>query len=93
MVPAMRARPPKSSVWSFPEDLRGLPPAYIDVGALDLFRDEDVRYALALLRGGVSTELRVIAGAYHGFERVVSAQVSLAAQRERRDALRRAFAR
>jgi acetyl esterase/lipase len=74
-------------------DLRGLPPAYIDVGALDLFRDEDVRYALALLRGGVSTELRVIAGAYHGFERVVSAQVSLAAQRERRDALRRAFAR
>ncbi|WP_372404745.1 hypothetical protein [Streptomyces luteireticuli] len=31
----------------------GLPPAYIDVGRLDIFRDEDLTYALRLSRAGV----------------------------------------
>ena len=31
-------------------DATGLPPAYIEVGQLDVFRDEDLRYALALSR-------------------------------------------
>ena len=31
-------------------DLSDLPPAYIDVGGLDLFRDEDVAYATRLAR-------------------------------------------
>jgi acetyl esterase/lipase len=47
-------------------DLGGLPPAYINVGQFDLFLDEDIAYARALLAAGVPTELRVYAGAFHG---------------------------
>ena len=51
-------------------DLTGLPPAYIDVGDLDIFRDEDVDYARRLLAAGVPTELHVYPGCPHGFEMV-----------------------
>lgn len=47
-------------------DLAGLPPAYIPVGELDLFVDENIAYAQALSRAGVPTELRVYPGAFHG---------------------------
>jgi acetyl esterase/lipase len=47
-------------------DLAGLPPAYINVGDLDLFLDEDVAYALALARARVPVELHVYPGAFHG---------------------------
>ena len=47
-------------------DLAGLAPAYINVGAFDLFLDEDVSYAQALLAAGVPTELHVYPGAFHG---------------------------
>ena len=47
-------------------DLAGLAPAYINVGAFDLFLDEDVSYAQALLTAGVPTELHVYPGAFHG---------------------------
>jgi acetyl esterase/lipase len=72
-------------------DLSGLPPAYICVGALDLFVDEDIAYAKRLLRAGVPTELHIFPGAYHAFEMAVDAAVTVAAQRERRTALARAF--
>ena len=49
-------------------DLSNLPPAYIDVGALDLFRDEDVAYATRLARAGVPTELHVLPGVPHAFD-------------------------
>ena len=49
-------------------DLSGLPPAYLDVGQIDIFRDEDVRYAAALSGAGVPVELHVYPGAPHGFE-------------------------
>ena len=49
-------------------DLSGLPPTYIDVGELDLFRDEDIEYAARLLRAGVPTELHVYPGAVHASE-------------------------
>ncbi len=48
-------------------DAAGLPPAFVSVGALDLFREEDIAYADALLRAGVPTTLHVYAGAVHGF--------------------------
>ena len=48
-------------------DLTGLPPAFISVGALDLFLEENVEYARRLIRAGVPTELYVIPGAFHGF--------------------------
>ena len=47
-------------------NLAGLPPAYISVGALDLFLDEDIAYAQALLEANVPVELRVYPGAFHG---------------------------
>ena len=47
-------------------DLAGLPPAYISVGTLDLFLDEDIAYAQALLAAQVPVELHVYPGAFHG---------------------------
>jgi acetyl esterase/lipase len=52
-------------------DFAGLAPAYIDVGDLDIFRDESIAYAGGLARGGITVELHVHPGAPHGFERFV----------------------
>ncbi|MCV7420552.1 alpha/beta hydrolase [Mycobacterium yunnanensis] len=60
-------------------DLAGLPPAYIDVGDLDVFRDEDIDYARRLLAAGVPTELHVFAGCPHGFE-VMAADLPVSRQ-------------
>ncbi|MFD4377377.1 alpha/beta hydrolase [Streptomyces sp. NPDC058486] len=49
-------------------DLSGLPPAYLDVGSAELFRDEAVSYADRLWRAGGRAELHVWPGAYHGFD-------------------------
>lgn len=49
-------------------DLSGLPSAFIAVGSLDLFRDEDIEYAIRLMEAGVSTELHFYPGAVHGFD-------------------------
>ena len=46
-------------------NLTGLPPAFIIVGELDLFVDEDIEYAQRLTRAGVATELHVFPGAFH----------------------------
>ena len=47
-------------------DLSGLPPAYIAVGTLDVFLDEDIEYARRLIEAGVPTELHVYPGLFHG---------------------------
>jgi acetyl esterase/lipase len=52
------------------EDLSGLPPVFIDVGEMDLFRDEDIDFAAKLLRAGVSTEFHLYPGAYHASEMI-----------------------
>ncbi|MFI1284292.1 alpha/beta hydrolase [Streptomyces sp. NPDC020858] len=49
-------------------DLSGLPPAYIEVGSAETFRDEDVAYANAIWRAGGQAELHVWPGAFHGFD-------------------------
>jgi acetyl esterase/lipase len=49
-------------------DLSGLPPAYIDVGQLDIFRDEDIDYAARLIRAGVAVDLQLYPGVPHAFE-------------------------
>jgi acetyl esterase/lipase len=56
-------------------DLAGLPPTYINVGDLDLFVDEDIAYAQALMRAGVPVELHVYPGAFHGSNNFVSRAV------------------
>ncbi len=50
------------------DDLTGLPPAFIDVGSAEVFRDEDVAYATRLWEHGVQAELHVWAGGFHIFD-------------------------
>jgi acetyl esterase/lipase len=74
------------------DDLLGLPPAYIGVGAIDLFVDEDIEYARRLIDAGVSTELHVVPAAYHAFERLApKATVSTRFTESWTSALRRAL--
>lgn len=68
------------------EDFAGLPPAYIETGELDIFRDEDVAYAMRLLKAGVPVELHVHSGAPHGYDRI--APGSSLVQRAMNDRLR-----
>src|SRR5579859_6112220 len=73
-------------------DLRDLPPAYIPVGALDLFVDENIEYAQRLVQAGVPTELHVYPGAFHGFDLFApSATVSKQFKADRDNALKRAL--
>lgn len=73
-------------------DLRGLPPAYIPVGDLDLFLDENITYAHRLLNAGVPTELHVYPGGFHGFNGFVpQADISRRFNAERDNVLKRAL--
>ena len=75
-------------------ELAGLPPAYIDVGAAEVFRDESIAYASALLAAGVPVELHVWMGGYHGYDVAApSAEVSMATVDARHSFLRRALGR
>jgi acetyl esterase/lipase len=51
-------------------DLAGLPAAYIEVGQLDIFRDEDLAYAHRLSRAGVDVEFHLHPGVPHEFETI-----------------------
>lgn len=55
------------------EDLTGLPPTYLDIGDLDIFREEDVAYARRLSAAGVPTELHLHPGCPHAFEALAPA--------------------
>jgi acetyl esterase/lipase len=50
------------------DDLAGLPPAWIGVGDIDLFHDEDQVYAARLTEAGVPVTFTVVPDAPHGFE-------------------------
>lgn len=65
-------------------DLSGLPDTYLDVGDLDIFRNEDISYATRLADAGVPTELHVYPGCPHAFEALArSAGVSKRALSDR----------
>lgn len=49
-------------------DLSNLPPAYIDAGECEPFRDPAVAYATNLWRWGSTCELHIWPGAWHGFD-------------------------
>jgi acetyl esterase/lipase len=74
------------------DDLCRLPPAYISVGALDLFLDENVDYAVRLTRAGVPTELHVYPGAFHGYAINPDADITKVSAAQALRALKRAFA-
>jgi acetyl esterase/lipase len=57
------------------DDLSGLPPAWIGVGTLDLFHDEDLDYAERLSAVGVECAVVEVPGAFHGFDLVAKATV------------------
>lgn len=46
----------------------GLAPAYVEVGELDIFRDESIAYARGLLAAGVPCEFHVHGGAPHSHD-------------------------
>jgi acetyl esterase/lipase len=71
------------------KDVAGLPPAFIGVGALDLFLEENVKYAQRLAEAGVPVEFHIYPGAVHAFDLMASAAVSKALVRDYRDALSR----
>jgi acetyl esterase/lipase len=54
------------------EDLSGLPAAWIGVGTLDLFHDEDLAYAERLRAAGAPCEVEVVPGAFHGFDMIAA---------------------
>lgn len=73
-------------------DLKGLPPAFIGVGAIDLFVDEDMSYAHRLIDAGIPAELFVVPGAFHGFDLVApEASIVKLFNEAKLQALRRAF--
>jgi len=73
------------------EDLAGLPPSFIAVGALDLFLVEDMDYARRLIEAGVAAELHVYPGAYHGFDILPDAAPTRQMKRDAVAALRKAL--
>ena len=66
-------------------DLSGLPPAFVDVGSAETFRDEDVAYASRIWQAGGQAELHVWPGGSHGFAGMVPeaalSRAAVAAQR------------
>ncbi len=74
------------------DDLSGLPPAIIQVGELEVFRDEDIAYATRLLQAGVSTELHVYPGTFHASDAFApEAAVTVQMVGDRVAAMRRAL--
>jgi acetyl esterase/lipase len=74
-------------------DLSGLPPAFIDVGSAETFRDEDVAYATGIWQAGGQAELHVWPGGFHGFTGMVpDAALSKAATAAQQTWLRRILA-
>jgi acetyl esterase/lipase len=67
-VPAGSRIVPAGAVPGRVENLAGLPPAFVGVGSVDLFVDEDMDYARRLINSGVPTELCVVPSVYHGFD-------------------------
>jgi acetyl esterase/lipase len=81
-VPAGSQQVPAGAVPARVKDLSGLPPAFIAVGALDLFIEEDLDYASRLIAAGVPVEVHVAPGP-------ITALTDSRRKRRRRDGSRR----
>ena len=74
-------------------DLTGLPPAYIEAGSAEVFRDEAVALASRLWEAGGNAELHIWAGGFHGFQTIVpTAAMSQTAVQTRESWVRRVLA-
>jgi acetyl esterase len=67
-TPAGHDEIPAYASVSLATDLANLPPAFVCVGDLDIFLDEDIDYAQRLRQASVPTEFHVYEGAIHGFD-------------------------
>jgi acetyl esterase/lipase len=75
-------------------DLSSLPPTFIDVGTMEVFRDEAVEYARRISAHGGDVELHLWPGGFHGFDfSFPHAQLSLRCLAARRDWLARLLSR
>jgi acetyl esterase/lipase len=72
-------------------DLTGLPPAYVSVMHFDPLRDEGIAYGLGLLAAGVSVELHLFPGTFHGSALIQHAAISQREQAEAVAVLRQAL--
>jgi acetyl esterase/lipase len=76
------------------EDLSGLPRTFISVGSVDTFRDEVLDYATRLSQAGVSVDLHLWGGGFHGFDLLpTQSAIGQAAVVTRDEFLRRALAK
>lgn len=67
----------QSAVPARREDLSNLAPAWVGVGTMDPLYGQDVEYADRLRDAGVSCELDVVEGAFHGFD-IIASRTSVA---------------
>lgn len=85
------------SVYAAPtraDDLSGLPPAFIEAGSAEMFRDENVDYATRIWATGGEAELHVLSGGCHGFDIYApEAEITRAALAARTSWLRRVLYR
>lgn len=73
-------------------DLAGFPPTFLEVGQVDIFRDETLAFAARLSADRVLVQLQMWPGAYHGFEgSAPNAHLTSLALGARRDFLSRAL--
>jgi acetyl esterase/lipase len=80
---------PETAAAARARDLAGLPPAYLEVGELDIFRDEVIQYARRMAAAGTPIELHVHPGCPHGFDRAApGADVTRRSRADRLRALR-----
>ncbi len=93
-VPAGSSNVPPGAVPARVKEVSGLPPAFIGVGSIDLFEQEDVKFAERLIWAGIPTELLVVPGGYHGFD-IFAPKANLSVQFAQawKNALQRAFAK
>jgi acetyl esterase/lipase len=61
---------------SLAKNVAELPRCYMAVGSIDLFLEEDIDYALRLVRAGTAVEIHSYAGGVHSFDLVTEAAVS-----------------
>ncbi len=66
-------------------DLSGLPRTYLDCGSAETFRDEILDYAGRLSAAGVSVDLHMWGGGFHGFDAVAPTAALSAASRWARE--------
>ncbi|MBM6979860.1 MAG: alpha/beta hydrolase [Actinomyces succiniciruminis] len=90
--PADRWAPARWAVPARREHLDGLPAAWIGVGELDLFLDEDRAYAERLRAAGAQVQLRVEPGMYHGADYCTWSAAMRDFRSDAIDALRRGLA-